>query len=223
MTNLVGTETLIEVAYLIATALFVLSLKWLSSPTTARRGVFAGEAGMLLAVAGTLLHKGIVDYKWVAIALVLGTIIGIPLGKVQMTAVPQRTALSHAFGALCVTLVGTAEFYLRAPNIAPFMMAVLSMEVILGSLTFTGSLMAAGKLQEVLPQRPITYKGQNFVNLGLLAASALVAVYLVIHPDHGYLFPVILVIAVIVTFAGSAAAIRKAVGLDPVFALRGEL
>ena len=111
MTNLVGTETLIEVAYLIATALFVLSLKWLSSPTTARRGVFAGEAGMLLAVAGTLLHKGIVDYKWVAIALVLGTIIGIPLGKVQMTAVPQRTALSHAFGALCVTLVGTAGFW----------------------------------------------------------------------------------------------------------------
>jgi NAD(P) transhydrogenase subunit beta len=194
MTNLVGTETLIEVAYLIATALFVLSLKWLSSPTTARRGVFAGEAGMLLAVAGTLLHKGIVDYKWVAIALVLGTIIGIPLGKVQMTAVPQRTALSHAFGALCVTLVGTAEFYLRAPNIAPFMMAVLSMEVILGSLTFTGSLMAAGKLQEVLPQRPITYKGQNFVNLGLLGLSVVIAVILVIHPEQTRLFPAMIII-----------------------------
>ena len=194
MTNLVGTETLIEVAYLIATALFVLSLKWLSSPTTARRGVFAGEAGMLLAVAGTLLHKGIVDYKWVAIALVLGTIIGIPLGKVQMTAVPQRTALSHAFGALCVTLVGTAEFYLRAPNIAPFMMAVLSMEVILGSLTFTGSLMAAGKLQEVLPQRPITYKGQNFVNLGLLGLSVVIAIILVIHPEQTRLFPAMIII-----------------------------
>ena len=129
MNNLISTETVIEVAYLIATALFILSLKWLSSPTTARRGVFAGEAGMVLAIAGTLLHHGIVDYKWIAIALVLGTVIGIPLGNVQMTAVPQRTALSHAFGALCVTLVGTAEFYLRAPNIAPFMMAVLSMEV----------------------------------------------------------------------------------------------
>src|SRR6202047_3078166 len=175
MTNTMGTETLTEVAYLIATALFVLSLKWLSSPATARRGVFAGEAGMALAIAGTLLHRGIVDYKWVAIALVLGTIIGIPLGKVQMTAVPQRTALSHAFGALCVTLVGTAEFYLRAPDIAPFMMGVLSMEVILGALTFTGSLMAAGKLQEILPQRPITYKGQNIVNLGLLAISVIIA------------------------------------------------
>jgi H+-translocating NAD(P) transhydrogenase subunit beta len=194
MTFFPSTDLIIEITYLIATALFILSLKWMSSPATARRGVWAGELGMLLAVAGTLLNRGIVDYEWVAIALVLGTIIGVPLGKVQMTAVPQRTALSHAFGALCVTLVGTAEFYLRAPNVPRFMMSVLSMEVILGSLTFTGSLMAAGKLQEILPQRPITYKGQNFVNLGLLAASIGVAAYLVVHPDHLNLFPVILVI-----------------------------
>src|ERR1700732_376287 len=194
MTSLPSTDLIIEITYLIATSLFILSLKWMSSPTTARHGVWAGELGMVLAVAGTLLNRGIVDYKWVAIALVLGTIIGVPLGKVQMTAVPQRTALSHAFGALCVTLVGTAEFYLRAPKVPRFMMSVLSMEVILGSLTFTGSLMAAGKLQEILPQRPITYKGQNIVNLGMLAASIGVAAYLVIHPDHAYLFPIILVI-----------------------------
>ena len=81
---------------------------------------------MLLAIAGTLLHHGIVDYTWIAIALVLGTIIGVPLGMVQMTAVPQRTALSHAFGALCVTLVGTAEYYLQAPDVPRFMMAVLA-------------------------------------------------------------------------------------------------
>ncbi len=197
MTNLLGADTLIEVAYLIATALFILSLKWLSSPATARRGVFAGEAGMALAVAGTLLHRGIIDYKLIAIGLVVGTIIGVPLGRVQMTAVPQRTALSHAFGALCVTLVGTAEFYLRAPNIAPFMMAVLGMEVILGSLTFTGSLMAAGKLQEVLPQRPITYKGQNFVNLGLLAISVILAIVLVLQPQQTRLFPAIIAIPLI--------------------------
>jgi NAD(P) transhydrogenase subunit beta len=197
MTHFISTDTVIEVSYLVATALFILSLKWLSSPATARRGVFAGEAGMLLAIAGTLLHHGIVDYKWIAIALVLGTVIGIPLGNVQMTAVPQRTALSHAFGALCVTLVGTAEFYLRAPDITPLMMGVLSMEVILGSLTFTGSLMAAGKLQEILPQRPITYKGQNFVNLGLLAISVLIAVVLVLHPEHMGLFPAMIVIPLI--------------------------
>src|SRR5690349_21326756 len=187
----VPTEHVIEITYLIATALFILSLKWLSSPTTARRGVFAGEIGMLLAVVGTLLYHGIVEYKWIVIALVLGSIIGVPLGEVAMTAVPQRTALSHAFGALCVTLVGTAEYYLRAPNVPPFMMGVLSMEIILGSLTFTGSLMAAGKLQEILPQRPITYKGQNFVNLGLLAVAVVVAGVLVAHPEKMQLFPVI--------------------------------
>jgi H+-translocating NAD(P) transhydrogenase subunit beta len=197
MTNFISTDTLIEITYLTATVLFVLSLKWLSSPATARRGVFAGELGMLLAVVGTLFHHGIVDYKWIAIALVLGTIIGVPLGNVQMTAVPQRTALSHAFGALCVTLVGTSEFYLRAPDIPPFMMAVLAMEVILGSLTFTGSLMAAGKLQEILPQRPITYKGQNFVNLGLLSAAVIVAGVLVVHPEQMRLFPVLIIIPLV--------------------------
>src|SRR3984885_15105756 len=192
MDNFLGTDTVIEITYLIATALFILSLKWLSSPATARRGVFAGEAGMALAIAGTLLHRGIIDYKLVAIGLVVGTIIGIPLGKVQMTAVPQRTALSHAFGALCVTLVGTAEFYLRAPNVPKFMMSVLAMEVILGSLTFTGSLMAAGKLQEILPQRPITFKGQNFVNLGMMAGTVAIAIFLVLNPGRADLFPIIL-------------------------------
>jgi NAD(P) transhydrogenase subunit beta len=197
MNPMAPADIVIEVAYIIATALFILSLKWLSSPTTARRGVFAGEAGMVLAIAGTLLHKGIVDFKWIAIALVLGTVIGIPLGRVQMTAVPQRTALSHAFGALCVTLVGTAEFYLRAPNVPKFMMSVLSIEVILGALTLTGSLMAAGKLQEVLPQRPITYKGQNFVNLGLLAVAIILAVLLVLDPTRTQLFPLIIIIPLI--------------------------
>ena len=190
-------DLIIEITYLIATALFILSLKWMSSPATARHGVWAGELGMLLAIAGTLLHRGIIDYKWLAIALVLGSIIGVPLGKVQMTAVPQRTALSHAFGALCVTLVGTAEFYLRAPAVPRFMMAVLGMEVILGSLTFTGSLMAAGKLQEVLPQRPITYKGQNIVNLAVLAVAVGIAIFLIFHPERTALYPLIVILPLI--------------------------
>jgi NAD(P) transhydrogenase subunit beta len=188
---------LIEATYIIAVVLFILSLKWLSSPATARRGVWAGEAGMLLAIVGTLLYQGIVDYKWIAIALVLGAIIGVPLGNVQMTAVPQRTALSHAFGALCVTLVGTAEFYLRTPNVPPFVMSVLSLEVILGGLTFTGSLMAAGKLQEILPQRPITYKGQNFVNLGMLGVAVVLAVMLVRDPSNTHLYPIMVGISLI--------------------------
>src|ERR1700731_2326653 len=197
MTDFAGSQYVIEIIYLVASALFILSLKWMSSPATAQRGVRAGEIGMVLAIAGTLLHHGIVDYKWIIIALVLGSGIGIPLGMVQMTAVPQRTALSHAFGALCVTLVGTAEFYLRSPDVPKFMMSVLSMEVILGGLTFTGSLMAAGKLQEILPQRPITYKGQNLVNLLLFAVAVGSAVYLVLHPGAKIFFPIIVGVSLI--------------------------
>jgi H+-translocating NAD(P) transhydrogenase subunit beta len=159
----------------------------------------------VLAIGGTLLQLGVdgklqhlaIDYTWVFIALGIGTAIGIPLGLVQMTAVPQRTALSHAFGAFCVTLVGTAEFYLRTPNVQPFMMSVLCCEVILGGLTVTGSLMAAGKLQEVLPQRPITYKGQNVVNLGLLAIAIGIAGYLVHNPGATHLYPVMVGIALL--------------------------
>ncbi|HYK88064.1 MAG TPA: NAD(P)(+) transhydrogenase (Re/Si-specific) subunit beta [Acidobacteriota bacterium] len=188
------TDHAIQIAYLIATVLFILSLRWMSAPSTARRGVRAGEIGMLVAIVATLLHQGIVDYRWIAVGLVIGSIIGVPLGLVQMTAVPQRTALSHAFGAFCVTLVGTAEYYLSTPQVPRFQMSVLSAEVILGSLTFTGSLMAAGKLQEVLPQRPITYKGQNLVNLSLLGIAVVIAVYLVGHPGQTALFPLIIAI-----------------------------
>ena len=197
MTEFAGSQYVIEIIYLIASALFILSLKWMSSPASARHGILAGEIGMVLAIGGTLLRHGIIDYKWIIIALVLGSGIGIPLGMVQMTAVPQRTALSHAFGALCVTLVGTAEFYLRSPNVPKFMMSVLAMEVILGGLTFTGSLMAAGKLQEILPQRPITYKGQNLVNLLLFIVAVGSAVYLVLHPEAKIFFPIIVGVSLI--------------------------
>src|SRR4030081_3864419 len=197
MTEFAGSQHLIEAIYLVASALFILSLKWMSSPTTSRHGIWAGELGMLLAIAGTLLHHGIVDYKWIAVGLVLGSGIGIPLGMVQMTAVPQRPALSHAFGALCVTLVGTAEFYLRTPNVPKFMMSVLSLEVILGGLTFTGSLMAAGKLQEILPQRPITYKGQNLVNPLLFLVAVGSGGCLVLHPGARIFFPIIVGVSLI--------------------------
>jgi NAD(P) transhydrogenase subunit beta len=197
-TEFAGSQYVIEVIYLVASALFILSLKWMSSPATARHGILAGEVGMVLAIGGTLLRHGIIDWTWIVIALVIGSGIGIPLGMVQMTAVPQRTALSHAFGALCVTLVGTAEFYLGTQNASKLGLSVLSLEVILGGLTFTGSLMAAGKLQEVLPQRPITYKGQNLVNFLLFAVAVVSAVYLVLHPEARQLFPVVVGVSLII-------------------------
>ena len=155
-------QQLIDFAYIVSVALFILALKWLSSPASAKRGVLAGEIGAALAVVATLCNYEIIEYKWIIVALVVGAVIGVPLGLVHMTAVPQRTALSHSFGALAAAMIGIAEYYVRIPHLNKFDMVEISLEVIIGSLTFTGSLIAAGKLQEILPQRPITYKGQNF-------------------------------------------------------------
>jgi NAD(P) transhydrogenase subunit beta len=187
-------EILVQFVYLIASILFILSLKWMSHPSTARRAIWAAELAIVLSIIAMMLGQDIHNYRWIVIGLVIGSMIGVPLGRVPMTAVPQRTALSHAFGALCVTLVGTAEYYLAAPDIGPFKMTVLCAEVILGSLTFTGSLMAAGKLQEILPQRPITYKGQNIINFVALGLSMLVALILILRPGSTYLFLLIVLI-----------------------------
>ena len=183
-------ETFIPVAYLAASAAFILALKWLSSVPTAMRGVIVGALGMTLAIGGTLLSPEITSYRNIAVALVLGTLIGIPMALMPMTAVPQRTALSHAFGALAAALVGTAEYSLRYDTVDRITMLALTIEVLFGFLTFTASLMAFGKLQEILPQRPITYKGQNIVNLGVLGTAILIGVALVINPAQTALFPV---------------------------------
>lgn len=181
---------LVQYAYLVAAALFILSLKWMNSPATARRGVFAGEVGMLLAIVGTLLVHDIVNYQWILVAFFLGTAIGVPLAyKMPITAVPQQTALSHACGALAAALVGTAEYYRDTPNLHGFTMVALIVEMLLGFLTFTGSLMAAGKLQEVLPTRPITYRNQNLINLTLFAVALGIGIRLIVVPMDTYLFP----------------------------------
>ena len=190
-------EHLTQASYLAAAALFILSLRWLSNPKTARRGVAAGVAGMTAAIAGTLLHPDIVSFKWIAVAIVVGTAIGVPLSRVPLTAVPQRTALSHAFGGLAAGLVGTAKYmlWLQDGQLTAFRTAAIAVEVILGYLTFTGSLMAAGKLQEIIPTRPITYPGQNVVNLGLLAIAVLSSVVLVVRPDLWQFFPIVIVLS----------------------------
>ena len=182
--------TIVSYAYITAAILFIFSLKWLSHPTTARRGVKAGELGMLVAVLATLLKTEIISLEWIALGIVAGSAIGIPLAVfMPMTAVPQRTAISHAFGALAVGLVGTAEYYRHPAAITPFVMTVLGIEILLGFLTFTGSLMAFGKLQEILPGRPVIYKGQNFVNLAVFGSAVAIIGYLIAHPGSTQLFP----------------------------------
>jgi H+-translocating NAD(P) transhydrogenase subunit beta len=182
-------DAAIQISYLIAAGLFILSLKWMSSPATARRGVQAGEIGMLLAIVGTLLRHEVVSYEWIVGGFLLGSAIGVPLAYLMpMTAVPQRTALSHAFGALASALIGTAEYYRETPH--GFVIVALIIETLLGFLTFTGSLMAFGKLQEILPTRPLVYRGQNVVNLTLFAMAVAAGVALIVNPEQTWLFPV---------------------------------
>src|SRR3954463_13278483 len=187
----------LDFAYIAAVVLFILSLRFLSSPTTARMGVLAGEIGAALAVVATLFNPEVAQYKWVLIPLIIGAGVGIPLGMVHMTAVPQRTALSHAFGALSAAMIGIAEYYVGTRSVTRFQMGEIALEVIIGSLTFTGSLIAAGKLQEILPQRPIVYRGQNIVSLSVLAAALGLAVALVVNPSNTLLFPIMVIVALI--------------------------
>jgi NAD(P) transhydrogenase subunit beta len=191
-----------QLCYLIAAAFFILSLKWLSAPTTARRGVVIGEIGMGLAILGTLLLPEIKTYQWIIVTILVGTAVGIPLAMLMpMTAVPQRTALSHAFGGLAVGVVGTAEYYLwlahEPQQLTPFKTGVLMLEVLLGFLTCTGSLMAFGKLQDLVPSRPLVYRGQNVFNLSLLAAAIALGVWLTIVPTQQILFPIFCFLALL--------------------------
>ncbi|HWF40379.1 MAG TPA: NAD(P)(+) transhydrogenase (Re/Si-specific) subunit beta [Candidatus Acidoferrales bacterium] len=195
--NPIATQQLIDSAYIVATVFFILSIKWLSSPASARRGVLVGEIAAALAVGATLANPELTQYKWIVITLIIGAAIGIPLGMVQMTAVPQRTALSHAFGALSASMIGIAEYYVGVPHVTRFGMGEIGLEVIIGSLTFTGSVIAAGKLQEILPQRPIVYKGQNIVSLSVLGAALLLAIALVINPANTVLFPIMVVVSLL--------------------------
>jgi NAD(P) transhydrogenase subunit beta len=145
------TSYLIQITYLIGSALFIMSLRWMSDPKTARRGVFAGVIAMLLAILGTLMSPEIVvrNVGWIALAVAAGFVVGIPLSLVPLTAVPQRTALSHAFGGLAAGLVGTAKYFLwlqESPaDLTAFRMTAIIVEILLGYLTFTGSLMADRK------------------------------------------------------------------------------
>jgi H+-translocating NAD(P) transhydrogenase subunit beta len=182
-------------SYLAAAALFILSLKWLSHPRTARRGVLAGEIGMVLAVVGTLI-KFHIGWHWVLVGIVLGSMIGAPMAIwMPMTAVPQRTALSHAFGALAAALVGMAHYYdPQHGSIDHITMAILAIEVFLGSLTFTGSLVAFGKLQELIPSSVKGMPNQNLINFALLGAAAICAIWLTIYPGHYVLFPVLVLL-----------------------------
>ncbi len=185
-------DLLAQYLYILSASLFVLSLKWMSEVKTSRRGNWSAMAGMVTAIVATFIAYPVQHVPLLAVAAVVGAIVGIPIAmKLPMTAVPQRTAMSHAFGSLAVALIGVAEYHQRAPAVDPFTMSVLASEMILGFLTFTGSCVAFAKLQELIPGKPFVYKGRHLVNLGTLAAAVVTAVLLVLHPEKTFLVPVL--------------------------------
>jgi NAD(P) transhydrogenase subunit beta len=179
----------VQVAYIAASAAFILGLRGLTKPDTARRGMQLAAMGMLLAVIGTLLNHQIISYDLIIIGLVIGTAIGLPMGLlVPMTAMPQRIAISHMFGALAVTLVGIAEFlhYRDVPG-GPgvIKMVALGFETIFGALTITGSFMAFGKLQGFISGRPITFPGQKIINAAIFVGAIGLWIYLIATQSVG--------------------------------------
>jgi NAD(P) transhydrogenase subunit beta len=182
-------EQIIEIAYFAAAVLFILGLKLLASPRTARRGMHLAEVGMAVAIAGTLLDHHIITYTWIILGAVIGTAAGTVIAVwTPMTAMPQRTALSHAFGAAAAALVGISHFYSEGAHLASGTMVALGIEVLLGSLTFTGSMIAFAKLQGWLPGVPMTFKGQNVFNMALLAGILTATVWVIANPQASWLF-----------------------------------
>jgi NAD(P) transhydrogenase subunit beta len=182
-------QAIIPVSYLIASVCFIIALQGLSSPKHARVGNLIGAVGMLVAVVGTLLHKGILTFEWIGIGLILGSIIGGAMSIwIPMTKMPERIALSHAFGGLAAALVGVSEYHHLGAQIPRFIMGALGLECFLGFLTFTGSLMAFGKLQGVITGAPVTWKFQNASNITMFFTALVILVLVVMDPTRIALF-----------------------------------
>jgi H+-translocating NAD(P) transhydrogenase subunit beta len=180
---------LLEIAYLVASVLFILGLKGLSSPKSARQGLIAAEIGMLVAIVGTLVGREIVSWEWIVTGAVVGSAVGAAMAIfMPMTAMPQRIALSHSFGAMAAVLVGVAHYHKEVASLGHGDMAALGFEVLFGSLTITGSLMAFGKLQEIVYGPPITYPLQNISNLGIFVATLGMFAFLIYSPQSEFVF-----------------------------------
>ncbi|HMC57397.1 MAG TPA: NAD(P)(+) transhydrogenase (Re/Si-specific) subunit beta [Gemmatimonadaceae bacterium] len=188
-------ETFTQIAYIGASVLFILGLRSLTRPDKARRGMQQAAVGMVLAIAGTLVNHQILDYKWIVLGMAIGAVVGYPLGMwVPMTAMPQRIALSLTFSALAATLVGVAEYgtSVAGEGLTHAKAAALGFEVLLGSITVAGTLIAAGKLQELITSRPVTYRGQNLVNGAVFAFTLGLFAFLIMQPESSLVFYVMI-------------------------------
>jgi H+-translocating NAD(P) transhydrogenase subunit beta len=194
-------STASQLLYIVAIGFFIMSLKGMSEVKTSRLGNYYGVAGMVTAIAATLIAYMIQRVDLLLVGVVVGVVVGSPIAlKVPMTAVPQRTAMSHAFGSLAVALVGTSEFYQRAPNVDSYTVIVLSAEMILGYLTFTGSCIAFCKLQGLISGKPLIYPGRTVVSLSSLGIAIALGIYLALFPSHEFILPIMAAFALLFGF-----------------------
>jgi NAD(P) transhydrogenase subunit beta len=178
----------VNLAYVAASALFIVGLKMLSSPRTARMGNVISAFGMLIAVVFTLLQREIVDFKWIGVGLFVGSIIGFFAARlVAMTAMPQMVGLLNGFGGLASLLVGWAVYHMN-PQIGVYQAVTIFLSVLIGGVTFSGSFIAYAKLAEIMGGKPILYRGQQFVNILVLAATVAAGVFFGLDPASGYLY-----------------------------------
>ena len=181
-------DSLIQYSYVVAAALFIYGLKLLGSPATARRGNMISAIGMLLAVVAALLAQGI-EYQWVALGILVGAVIGGAAARmVQMTAMPEMVALFNGFGGLASLLVGWAAL---VPGSATFTLVTIILSILIGGVTFTGSMIAYGKLSERIGSGAVLFSGQQIVNslivLGILGGSVMFC----LQPDNLWLYLVV--------------------------------
>lgn len=179
----------INLCYLVASALFIFGLKLLGSPEQARKGNILSSVGMLIAVCATVFHQEIIDYPTILSALVIGSLIGVySAKKVAMTSMPQMVALLNGFGGLSSLLVGIAAQIID-PSITTFMAATIFISVLIGGITFTGSIIAWAKLSEKIAGKPFIFRGQKLFNLLLAIALLASGVIFSLTPSYeNYLF-----------------------------------
>ncbi|HMP74666.1 MAG TPA: NAD(P)(+) transhydrogenase (Re/Si-specific) subunit beta [Kiritimatiellia bacterium] len=179
-------DTLIQFSYIVACILFIFGLKMLGKADTARRGNLISSLGMLLAVVVTLLHRDIISYQWIIVGAVVGTLFGaIAAQRVKMTAMPEMVALFNGFGGLASLLVGWSEYH-RHPDSATFTVVATALAVLIGGITFSGSMIAFAKLAEKITGKPILFGGQQIANALLLLAAVGCAVWVSVDPTAAY-------------------------------------
>jgi NAD(P) transhydrogenase subunit beta len=181
------TRDILILAYLVASVLFITGIKQLSKVRTARQANGLSALGMLIAIVATLFDQDILSYELIVAGLLVGAVIGAVIAlKVQMTGMPQMVALLNGFGGGASLLVAAGDFYRSGGNSEPFIATTIFLSVLIGGVTFTGSLIAFGKLQGIVTEKSVVYRGQHLVNAILILLGLVAGVFIALPPHDSY-------------------------------------